>query len=344
MLAVEKTRDSYQRLFKSCQYIRLSLAHARVEQELLNNLPSPYNENDGVIKKMSVKIENKAKESKTANLQKIKEKIDQQYSLFRTKNTVSELTQNPKQLKDAIKEAFKNDHYGLGRMAFCASIIFDGEYEYQYKDDCIRYLSYELYDDKDVISQLENKIEKIYCKLAKQPLSTKQKWMLFGTAALAISTFVVPQIAFANIASGGSILGGLAAAGNAVGAANGMAAITGIGVLGVGEVLADSALIGITYSAMNGYNKNIVKQSVRDMNCDQIALKLAIKCVLMEHAKEKLPITEYKEQLSELLQMIQDLKSDTDYVFLVENKDLEENRKKIGVFHNLDNVLADSLV
>ena len=34
--------------------------------------------------------------------------------------------------------------------------------------------------------------------------------------------------------------------------------------------------------------------------------------------------------------MINDLKSDTDYMLLVENQNIDENKKKIQVFHNLD--------
>ena len=41
--------------------------------------------------------------------------------------------------------------------------------------------------------------------------------------------------------------------------------------------------------------------------------------------------------------MISDLKSDTDYVLLVEGQNVVENKKKINVFHNLDSKLGKML-
>ena len=64
---------------------------------------------------------------------------------------------------------------------------------------------------------------------------------------------------------------------------------------------------------------------------------------MMYIAKQTMPQNIFKEKTSELLQMLQDLKSDTDYVLLVEKQNIEENKKKIHVFHNLDKKLAEML-
>ena len=76
------------------------------------------------------------------------------------------------------------------------------------------------------------------------------------------------------------------------------------------------------------------------MNYNDAAKMLAIKCYIMSVAKQTMPENVFKEKTNELLQMIQDLKSDTDYVLLVEKQNIEENKKKIKVFHNLDEKLA----
>ena len=79
------------------------------------------------------------------------------------------------------------------------------------------------------------------------------------------------------------------------------------------------------------------------MNYNNAAQMLAIKCYIMHVAKQTMPASIFKEKTSELLQMISDLKSDTDYVLLVEGQNVVENKKKINVFHNLDNKLAKIL-
>ena len=79
------------------------------------------------------------------------------------------------------------------------------------------------------------------------------------------------------------------------------------------------------------------------MNYNSTAQMLAIKCYIMNIAKQTMPENVFKEKTSELLQMLQDLKSDTDYMLLVEKQNIEENKKKIKVFHNLDEKLTKIL-
>ena len=70
-----------------------------------------------------------------------------------------------------------------------------------------------------------------------------------------------------------------------------------------------------------------------------MAKMLAIKCYLMHVARQTMPKYMFKEKMSEMLEMISDLKADTDYLLLVEGHNIVENKKKINVFHNLDSKL-----
>ena len=45
---------------------------------------------------------------------------------------------------------------------------------------------------------------------------------------------------------------------------------------------------------------------------------------------------EFKEYLSEMLEAVDALKSDTEYVLFVEKKNIKINKDKIEIFHNWD--------
>ena len=151
---------------------------------------------------------------------------------------------------------------------------------------------------------------------------------------------VVPALTIGNVSAAG-ITGGLAGLGSSIGL--GGTIVEGVGMIAIAELLLDSAIVGFAYKSMDMYNRNIVKKSFREMDYNRAAHMLAIKCYLMKRAKSIMPSNLYKEKISELLQMIQDLKSDTDYLLFVERELPEVNKNKIRVFHNMDKKLMEML-
>lgn len=215
----------------------------------------------------------------------------------------------------------------------------DGEYSYHYDNESLKYVSNILWNQTDVLHNIKNNLENIYKDLAKQPLNNGQKLILGGTAALVLLYSFVPELALAGPAP--AITSGLKGFGAAVGLGGTM--IKGVGLIAMAELLLDGAIIGFTYAMLDMHNKKMVQKSFREMNYNHAAKMLAIRCYIMSVAKQNMPINVFKEKTSELLQMLQDLKSDTDYVLLVEKQNIEENKKKIQVFHNLDIKLAKIL-
>jgi hypothetical protein len=233
-------------------------------------------------------------------------------------------------------DIFSDDEYFLEKTMFSISLIFDGEYNYEYESEGLEYLSSLLWgsNKKDRFSNIKNGIEGYYKDLAKQPLSTEQKFVLGGVAALTLFTVTVPALAIGGLSAAGitSTLAGL-----------GGTMVEGVGFIALAELLLDGAIIGFTYALMDKHNKNKVKEAFREMSYNDAAQMLAIKCYIMHVAKQNMPKSVFKEKTSELLEMISDLKSDTDYVLLVEGENVAENKKKINVFHNLDNKLGKML-
>ena len=231
-------------------------------------------------------------------------------------------------------DIFSDDEYFLEKTMFSISLIFDGEYNYEYESEGLAYLSRLLWSDSEKLGSIKKNVEGYYKDLAKQPLSTEQKFVLGGVAALTLFTVTVPALAIGGLSAAGitSTLAGL-----------GGTMVEGVGFIALAELLLDGAIIGFTYALMDKHNKNKVKEAFREMSYNDAAQMLAIKCYIMHVAKQTMPKSVFKEKTSELLEMISDLKSDTDYVLLVEGENVAENKKKINVFHNLDNKLGKML-
>ena len=325
-------------LFKSLQYLRLQYCLYVVEEEIKKNQISKYSPNDGFFKGVFNALGDDVRTNKLNKSLVVKNRIKSEISRF--ENSVTDNIYDIDELNSVIREVFQNDIYSLEKTIFSISIIFDGEYHYEYENESLNYISTILWNKNDRLLNMKNSIEDIYKDLAKQPLSTNQKLLLGGTAALVLLTATVPALALGGLSASG-ITGGLAGFGTAVGLGGTM--VEGVGLMALAELLLDGAIIGFTYAMLDNYNKNIVKNSFREMNYNSAAKMLAIRCYVMHVAKQTMPKDIFKEKVSELLQLLQDLKSDTDYVLLVEKQNIEENKKKVRVFHNLDDKLAKML-
>lgn len=318
-------------LFKTLQSIRLRHEIKLVEENLYKNRPTTPSPDDGVLKKLWAPFGNEIKSGITQNLLNKKTVILREYDRFtKNINMTTGTIYNEKDVYSFAGEVFTDDIYLLKRTLFSISIIFDREYEYQYDKESLAYVSQLLWGNKDKLESIKSDIENIYKDLAKQPLSATQKFVLGGVAALTLFTAVAPALAVGGLSAAG-ITSSLATFGGTM--------VGGVGVIALAELLLDGAIIGFTYALLDAQRRIDVKHSFRKMSYDSAAQMLAIKCYIMHVAKQTMPAPLFKEKTSELLQMISDLKSDTDYVLFVEGKNVDENKKKIKVFHNLDNKL-----
>ena len=328
-------------LFKSMQLLRLQNDMKLVNEKLEKNRSTPVSSSDNIFKRFFDSRKNDIKDYKSFNLSKTKEAIQSEIDKFMNNVNGTNVTlYKEMEISRIAADIFSDDEYFLEKTMFSISLIFDGEYNYEYESKGLAYLSRLLWSDSEKLGIIKKNVEGYYKDLAKQPLSTEQKFILGGTAALMLFTATVPALAIGGLSAAG-ITGGLAGFGTAIGLGGTM--IEGVGLIGLAELLLDGAIIGFTYALLDIHNKNMVKKSFREMNYNNAAQMLAIKCYIMHVAKQTMPASMFKEKTSELLQMISDLKADTDYVLLVEGQNVVENKKKINVFHNLDNKLGKML-
>ena len=322
-------------LFKSMQLLRLQNDMKLVNEKLEKNRSTPVRSDDNFVKRFFDSRKNDIKDYKSFNLSKTKEAIQSEIDKFMNNvNGTSVTLYKEMEISRIAADIFSDDEYFLEKTMFSISLIFDGEYNYEYESEGLAYLSRLLWSDSEKLGSIKKNVEGYYKDLAKQPLSTEQKFVLGGVAALTLFTVTVPALAIGGLSAAGitSTLAGL-----------GGTMVEGVGFIALAELLLDGAIIGFTYALMDKHNKNKVKEAFREMSYNDAAQMLAIKCYIMHVAKQTMPKSVFKEKTSELLEMISDLKSDTDYVLLVEGENVAENKKKINVFHNLDNKLGKML-
>lgn len=322
-------------LFKSMQLLRLQNDMKLVNEKLEKNRSTPVRSDDNFVKRFFDSRKNDIKDYKSFNLSKTKDAIQSEIDKFMNNvNGTSVTLYKEMEISRIAADIFSDDEYFLEKTMFSISLIFDGEYNYEYESEGLAYLSRLLWSDSEKLGSIKKNVEGYYKDLAKQPLSTEQKFVLGGVAALTLFTVTVPALAIGGLSAAGitSTLAGL-----------GGTMVEGVGFIALAELLLDGAIIGFTYALMDKHNKNKVKEAFREMSYNDAAQMLAIKCYIMHVAKQTMPKSVFKEKTSELLEMISDLKSDTDYVLLVEGENVAENKKKINVFHNLDNKLGKML-
>ena len=322
-------------LFKSMQLLRLQNDMKLVNEKLEKNRSTPVRSDDNFVKRFFDSRKNDIKDYKSFNLSKTKDPNQSEIDKFMNNvNGTSVTLYKEMEISRIAADIFSDDEYFLEKTMFSITLIFDGEYNYEYESEGLAYLSRLLWSDSEKLGSIKKNVEGYYKDLAKQPLSTEQKFVLGGVAALTLFTVTVPALAIGGLSAAGitSTLAGL-----------GGTMVEGVGFIALAELLLDGAIIGFTYALMDKHNKNKVKEAFREMSYNDAAQMLAIKCYIMHVAKQTMPKSVFKEKTSELLEMISDLKSDTDYVLLVEGENVAENKKKINVFHNLDNKLGKML-
>lgn len=339
---INEINDKQKRLFLGCQYARLSIGLDVVNKELKENEPISLNGTETFFVQTKTAAKNAIKNAAREGLLKQKATIEKQLAEFSQRHSYSEFASGYDELEKLASDVYKSDKYDLAKMVFSATLVFDGEYKYQYHTVGLRNISRVLWGDESKLLNIEESIRNIYKDLTKQPFNTTQKVVLGAAVGLAIVTAVSPLLLPIGAGAAPEITGGLAALGTEIGIGGTM--LEGISLLALAETALDIIAVGCVYGGMKAYNKISAQKTFREIKWNDAAHILAIKCYLVRSSKYTMPEELYKESINEMLQIIQDLKADTDYVLLVEKENIENNKNKIQVFHNLDKKLMDILV
>lgn len=322
---MKNNRDA---VFAKCQYIRLAAELSAVDEALLANAPLEVDEEDNLGKKIVKRTKNALfREVKTKELSEKKEKILANIAAFKAENpkidteklTDEDFTKN-------VTARFKRDKFDVNRELLGVSIILDGDYEYVLADEGLKKLSALLYEDEEALFEIKKNLEKLYTSIRKMPFPSKQNALLYGISA--------------------AILGVYAAAVAGIGAAVGVSAAVGAtnaGLVSLYACLAGGALVGATYITLNETKRRKIKDEFAKLSLDESASLLAIRCHIISMLKKNSEDKHVKDEISDLLTLTDDLRADVSYELFVENEDVENNKAKLGMFHNFDNALTEIL-
>lgn len=314
-------------IIKSIQYFRL-----KREKELLERDKSTAESNiDTEAKKYNLfakaknAINNKKSEKKSNQISDIDSVItkfenknsDRNYNLW-FNNTLSKY----------INELYSEDKYGLKRIMLGVSIVLDDSHKYIYEDEEYQDISKLLFGNLTKMNEIKITIKDNYVAIASKNLSSVQKGVLIG---LGIGGLVSACTLPVMIAGGAAVSAATTTAGLAAIGFGDMQ--VGIGMAALFGLIGGTALVGAGYGTIKTYNIVDAKNAFRKLNCDEVALLLSVKALIIEEAKKVMSKDDFKEYFSELLEAIDTLKSDAEYMLFVENNDVKNNKEKIDVFY-----------
>lgn len=321
-------------IFREIQFFRLTMEVEDSLREIEKNETVNTDSLKG-LQKFFTSIGNSIKNSKTEKLSQNKLEAEKKLDQFLNENPFF-CTKNASE--DTIRQDV-NLFFGgftpmMERERFAVSVIMDNEYSYIQNESHDKAISRALFSNETQYEEIKKRLEDLYREIAKKPLSAVQKGAMIGIGALSAATlFLFPVI----------MAGGITAAAPTTTAA--LAAIgfgdmqVGIGMLSLYSALLGGAAMGITYKAMEEENQDQLRREFCQLNFDEAAKLLAIRALFIERSKFYMNENEIKENISDLLELIDDFRSDTSYELFVEHSDIAKNRDKIQLFHNFDKTM-----
>lgn len=323
-----------QDIIKSFQYYRLkkeielfekkkNIAESKIDHTATKN---PFT-------KLKNAINNKKSDNRSEDISKVQKFIDR--FEIENANINYKLCVNGG-IEGALCSLYNNDKYGLQKIMLGVSLVLDNSFDYTFETEEYEEISRILFNDFTKMSEIKKTLKSNYTDIASKSLSNLQKGILIG---LGIGGLVLACSLPIVIAGGASVSAAVTTSSLATLGFGDMQ--LGIGMAALFGLIGGSALVGLGYGAIKANNTFEAKESFRKLNCDEAALLLAIKALLIKEAKLVMPNSEFKDYLNEILEAIELLKSDSEYMLFVENRDVKTNKGKVDIFYNWNKKLIN---
>lgn len=244
--------------------------------------------------------------------------------------------------KEYINHYYKDDKYNVLRTLLGIEFILMLGNKIQHEPTIISDISNIIFGDYTTLFNIKTNLYENYKSLASKTLSDVQKKVLIGVGVISIVALTISPI----LAVGGFVASAPATASALAGI--GFADMqVGVGMLALYGFLVGSTLIGATYLGMKIYNNSqdkkeylkLCKEEFRKINVNDAKLFMSIKLTVIQQAKNNMPASDYKEYLSETLELLDSLREDNSYLLLVEKKNIQSGAEKMEFFHRVDNRL-----
>jgi len=313
-----------------------------VEDEMRKNEPLPTNNTNARLKNFWNK--NVINETRRMTMNKLSEKksrILDQLDKYRKKCDQSggdySFCENKDELIKRTNEVFCGENAAISKALFSIRFCLDSEINYENREAVLAEISNLLFGNRNTIDVLYKDLKENYVRLFKAPIVKAQKTILkcLGVAAL-VAVALPPLVAGTTVVTALTVPALL----------DGILLEIGIGVAATAEmaaiyssILLSGMLIG-TEIAKQIKVQN-AKENLRKTSPEDLCLLLAIKATLIQYAQKTVGAEEMKVMLDDCLKQLNDLRSDAEYLLIVERLDAGKSNKKIEICNNFTALLAN---
>lgn len=337
----EQTADQ-QALYEALTYYGILMDLQIVEEEMRKNEPLSTDKSNGFFKNFWNK--NVLNENRRRTMRKLSEKkndILNRIDEFKNKHEQSGVdyssAENKDRLLKQIDEVFCGDNANIGKVLFSLQFCLDSQLKYENREAICSEISYMFFGDKNIIDDLYASLKENYIQIYKAPFVKAQKTILKCLGIAALVAVALPPI----------VIGGTAVTALTIPALlDGVLAQIGIGAAVTVEmaavyssILLGGALLGTEIAKQVEIKK--AKDNLRKASPEDLSLLLAIKATLIQYCKKTMNDEEMKLALDDCLKQLNDLRSDAEYLLIVERLDADKSKKKIQVCNNFTTRLAN---
>ncbi|MCI7529948.1 MAG: hypothetical protein MSA47_00550 [Christensenellaceae bacterium] len=245
--------------------------------------------------------------------------------------------------KNKVQGAFNDDVLDYNKLTFIYTFIFGSDGIYDNKNlkseretDLYGKLSDIFFNDSKRIKEFKCRIEKTYQDLSVDRTMNKKNaiiaGVILGTATLALCPVLLGGLGASAAITTASL--------NSVAFGSGMA--EGAFLL-AGLPLTCAVTAGVTtYTVKNIQDKRDARKMLAEMSYDETALALSLYYSLIKEIETNKDIDAVALKKM-LLQIYIDLKVDIDTEVYLTQKNCEQNKKKVEIFHRMDNKLLANI-
>ena len=303
-------------------YYRLKKDLELTEEKIQNNQLVEINEEqNAIVRFWNKNVENPIRSEGIKKYTSQKEDIEKSIKAFSDTHNKFDYEEYAKddKIKDYVDKELKKDKFSLLRANLALlTVLEDGKF--YYVEETKAEISKILYNNVTTVEELGKKLEKNYIKICgKSSFDEIGKKVLIGiglaTAVATLTSGLLVGGALAELVTGSLIYSAM--------------------------VVGGSALI---YKIFDIGKKELLKEEFRKLSADDAGAMLAIKTTLIEEASKVMSKKEFTEYLDSTLKLTSDLRSDTEFMLLVEKENVEQAKEKLKVFNNWTVRLSNILV
>lgn len=326
----------YYRLLKDMEY---------VNKKMSENAPLSSDKERSVITNIwNKKVVNNIRKKTTTKLSDVKQTIvvetENYKERMKQENIDISVGENYEKLKDKMNKLFSDDKYGINRIFFGIRIALDNEVRTAYSQETLEDVSALIFGDKYKLNNIYDDLKDNYLAIYRKPLSDVSKGVMIGMGLFSIISVVTLPLGLAIGASSSAIVTScLAQLGHSAPyvIGNGIVSVTSAAALFSLALLGGAAVGTEIYKK---YSEGQLKKNFRKLTVKDLGVIFAIKATIIQHAKKIVGESEMKEVLDDCLKQINDLRSDAEYMLIVEKINATESKEKISVCNRLTERLA----